>query len=302
MPERKSAVSGAPETKRTAIDKDWMTTDKPQIRMIVCDIDETLLMPEAKAVSHTNRTAIRDAKKQGIIVTLATGRMYATAKARVDELCIDAPVIASNGADIRVGHRTLMQHLMRDDDVKKAVELAVKLGARKYLFCGDDIFCMPEDRDEALYNKWSNGNANALPVRYEDDIQSLLNSAHGRTNKVLIWSPDEAGYPKLLARFQRFAPRLQVVSGQAGNVELSSGGVTKGAALADVCRMLGVPLSEVMAIGDNGNDVELLREAGLGVAVGNATPEAREAADVIVGACASNGVSEAIRRFALPER
>lgn len=270
--------------------------------MIVCDIDETLLMPDAKAVSHTNRTAIRDAKKHGIIVTLATGRIYATAKARVDELCINAPVIASNGADIRVGHRTLIQHLMRDEDVEKVVQLAAKLGAKKYLFCGDDVLCMPEDRDDVLYNKWSNGKANALPVRYEDTVDSLLNAARGRTNKILIWASEGADYAHLLAQFQRFAPGLQVVSGQAGNVELSSAGVTKGAALADVCRMLGISLSEVMAIGDNGNDVELLKEAGFGVAVGNATPEARDAADAVVGTCASNGVSEAIRRFALPER
>lgn len=278
-----------------------MSGNEPTIRMVVCDIDETLLMPEDTSVSHTNRTAIRDAKKNGIIVTLATGRLYPTAKARVDELCIDAPVIASNGADIRIGHRSILQHRMEDEDVEAAVRLAAKTSARKYLFCGDEILCTPADEDQALYRKWSNGNFGAFPVRYVQDVEELLASAKGRTQKILLWLDNEAEHAVLFRDMKKCIPNAQVATGQAGNIEISGQGVTKGAALRDVCRLVGVDLSEVMAVGDNGNDVELLREAGLGVAVGNATEEAREAADVTVGACWKSGVAEAIRRYVLPE-
>jgi hydroxymethylpyrimidine pyrophosphatase-like HAD family hydrolase len=78
-------------------------------------------------------------------------------------------------------------------------------------------------------------------------------------------------------------------------------GVSKGAALARLAADLGVPLAETLAIGDGSNDVSMLRVAGLGVAMGHATPSVRLAADVVTASNGEDGAAQAIERYVLRE-
>lgn len=83
---------------------------------------------------------------------------------------------------------------------------------------------------------------------------------------------------------------------EAGNIEIAPAGASKASGLATLCSKLGIPLAQVCAIGDGGNDAAMLREAGLGVAMGNAIPEALAAADEVAPTNAEDGFADFVER------
>ncbi|HIX10832.1 MAG TPA: HAD hydrolase family protein, partial [Candidatus Agathobaculum pullistercoris] len=87
--------------------------------------------------------------------------------------------------------------------------------------------------------------------------------------------------------------------GALKNVEINCKGVHKGQGLAQLAVQLGIGMDEVMAIGDSDNDLTMLRMAGLGVAMANAAPHIRDAADVCTGSNAEDGVAQAVERYIL---
>src|SRR5690606_13290051 len=95
--------------------------------------------------------------------------------------------------------------------------------------------------------------------------------------------------------------RLQVTRSKARFVEMTRKGVSKGTALEDVAAYYQVPLSRMMAIGDGFNDLDMIRAAGLGVAVANSPAEVRDAADRVTESNEDDGVAIAIERWVLEQ-
>ena len=85
-------------------------------------------------------------------------------------------------------------------------------------------------------------------------------------------------------------------------IEIVSPGVSKAAAMLAIAENRGIKAAEIMAMGDSGNDVAMLRAAGLGVAMGNAAPAVRAAADAVTARVEENGAALAVRRYVLGER
>jgi hydroxymethylpyrimidine pyrophosphatase-like HAD family hydrolase len=85
----------------------------------------------------------------------------------------------------------------------------------------------------------------------------------------------------------------------ANSLELSPKGVSKGAALVELCQLPGIPVEKGVAVGDSGNDLDMLRDAGLGIAMGNASSDVLAAADVVVADNDHGGCAEAIYTYLL---
>ena len=92
---------------------------------------------------------------------------------------------------------------------------------------------------------------------------------------------------------------ITVTSSHPSNVEISAQGVSKKSGVERVCDALKIPITEVMAVGDSHNDIELITAAGLGVAVENASEEVKRAADIITKSNAEDGVAYAIQKYLL---
>ena len=92
---------------------------------------------------------------------------------------------------------------------------------------------------------------------------------------------------------------LQLASSIAGNLEISAPGVSKGKALQKLCGLLGMPLGNAVAVGDGNNDREMLRNAGLSVAMANAAPELIREADQTTEDCDHDGVALVIEKYIL---
>jgi hydroxymethylpyrimidine pyrophosphatase-like HAD family hydrolase len=125
----------------------------------------------------------------------------------------------------------------------------------------------------------------------------------GLTIHKLIFMAEQARIDEVRPAAQAaFGGRAALTAALGGMLEVLPLGASKGASVAWLLQRLGVSPGRCMALGDGENDVEMLRLAGLGVAVGNAGPAARAAADVVVGSNDEDGVAQAIERFVLRPR
>jgi Cof subfamily protein (haloacid dehalogenase superfamily) len=130
-------------------------------------------------------------------------------------------------------------------------------------------------------------------------MEGIMQQRELGTNKIVYIDRED---PERLARIREqimMIPGVEVTSSWNNNIEIMPRDVHKGTALAMLSHMLHMEQSHVMAIGDNDNDIPMLKWAGYGVAMSNASQGARAAAEFETDGNESAGVAKAIRRFAL---
>ena len=131
------------------------------------------------------------------------------------------------------------------------------------------------------------------------DLRTVLQEKVGQVEKFSVMYPkvelrDEAWRAVLAA-----CPDVEATTSLGSNIELNAPGVTKGSGLLALAEKLGLRRDQVMAVGDSGNDLSMIEDAGLGVAMGNATPEILAAADAVTADNNHDGVALAIEKYAL---
>jgi Cof subfamily protein (haloacid dehalogenase superfamily) len=255
-------------------------------RLIAIDVDGTLLT-SAHALSPRVRAAVRAARGHGIHVALATGKLLRSVAHLVDALDLDGPQIACNGtviADARGG--TPLRFWPLDGPPLSRALQAVRtadpeLGIAWYT--PDAIYAdaAPGPLDEVLaaYHE--------PPLRH---VAAFAGDLPTPAKLLVTSSPD-----RLAALRAAVTPHLQgvvqVVTTTPDFLEFFNLQANKGVALRAVMDLVGVPPSQVLALGDGENDVPLLRAAGCGVAVGNAVPALRAVAQRIVASNDADGVA-----------
>ncbi len=270
-----------------------------QIKLLAIDIDETLIRPTAKELSPENFSAIKRAQSSGVLVTLATGRIYTTAKNWVELLGIDIPVIACNGADVRLNHKTIFSDSLDPETVRGVVEVGAAQGMQKYVFSGDHVCCTPSERDDELFSKWFDNLTTMDTLIMRDSFEEIYGMTAGNTQKVLLWAKNEAQHRATMEALRVFLPQCNVVSGETLNIEITKRGTSKGLALKSVADSLGIAMDEIMAIGDNENDLSMLTAVGRGVAMANAAPRVKESMTCHTASCDEHGVARAIEKYIL---
>lgn len=273
-----------------------------RVRLIGIDIDGTLLdsrgqMPDA------NREAIHDAIAAGIHVALVTGRSYPFARPIADPLPSALTLIVSNGAIERdMSGRTLARRLL-DRDVARAVLAATQpfRDAAALIFDRDaERQVVFETMDWEQPNRkgyWSRNQSlidRCVPLELaltEDPIQVMFNGAVEQMRALAVALEGTArDYAVSLTEYERRDFSL---------IDITSPLATKGRALAWRAEQLGVTRDEVMAIGDNFNDLEMLLFAGVPVVMANAVEELKTRDWYVTGGQDAAGLAQAIRRFAL---
>lgn len=279
-----------------------MTHPTRPIRLVALDVDGTLLDPR-EAIRPRVREAIRTAMEAGCLVTLATGRRFVGAQAIAVELGLPLPLILHGGAVIQdsASGAVIYQDPHEPETVEAVVRLLVGQGRQPIVYqspaLGGGLYSGPPERDSPGVRAYER--ARGPLVRVSDHELAAVRQALG------IATFDER--PDELRRLARHVAEIPgtatlvsfwtLVSYEA--LEVFRAGCSKATALAHLAAAHGVGMDEVMAIGDGLNDCEILAAVGLGVAMGNACPEARAAARVQVGTNEQDGVAEAIERFVL---
>jgi Cof subfamily protein (haloacid dehalogenase superfamily) len=281
------------------------------VRLIALDIDGTLLDSRWQ-VSEANRKAIAQAARRGIEVALVTGRRYDFAMPVARQL--DAPLtplkltmIVNNGALIRSNDgRTHLRHLLRQRVAAQVLELTKpwREGAAVIFDRPAENQLMLErlDSDDSLRYAYYSRNRQfiglACPLETcltEDPLQVML------SGKVAPMREAEQAL-----RGAPFAQELALAvtcyeSRDFAMIDVLNPVCSKGASLAEWAALRGYAREEVMAIGDNHNDLEMLTFAGIPVVMGNSVPELKSRGWHETATNDENGVAQAIEQFALRE-
>ncbi|HLO04123.1 MAG TPA: Cof-type HAD-IIB family hydrolase [Symbiobacteriaceae bacterium] len=269
-----------------------------RFRLIVTDIDGTLV-DRHQRVHDRNLAAIARFQAAGGLVTLGTGRIEASAQPYVDQIRANAPAILYNGVRIvdfqsgQVLADTLLPSTVTGL-LLALLETAYKDQVDPILYsAGSPKIRGPNPVLDAYQLK------DRLQCETVGDLRSLTQSP---ISKILV-----IGAPETLEALDRAVQALvppglvTTVRSEPTYLEFLPYGASKGSALRQLAQALGIDVAQVIAIGDQLNDLEMIRQAGLGVAVANAHPLLKEAADYICLASNEEGaVAEAIERFCLP--
>ncbi|MFZ3131525.1 MAG: Cof-type HAD-IIB family hydrolase [Desulfosporosinus sp.] len=264
------------------------------IRLVAMDLDDTLLRDD-RTISPRVVEAIQKAQAQGVKMTIATGRMSISARPYAEQLGLDVPVITYHGAMIQqaLSGDILFRRVIPSALAAKIVRDVAGRGFYAQIYLKDRVFT-PE------LNGWTRKYERIASVPPEQgDLASLLAQEPEGAEKILLMAK-EADLDRLAPLLrQRYGEKVHITKSKPCFLEIMDGSVDKGVALAALAERFGIDRSEVMAIGDSYNDVEMINYAGLGVAMGNARLEIQNQADIITASNEEDGVAEAIERYVL---
>lgn len=264
-------------------------------RLLAIDLDGTLLSPRPhKIITPRTRRALERAAGAGITIVIATGQNLAVLRATCGDLPVHGPQIIENGAvvaDIRTGE------IYHEKYVPPAYVLPVLAILREEGFyrAYHTIHRVYADVGAPRVREWYRP---PVPPAIElEDVASLYPLP---CIKVVGIGEEHVIRARRGEFAQRFAGQLYVTQSSFDLIEFLHPEVSKGRALQEIAADLGIAPEEVVAIGDNHNDLGMLRFAGLGVAMGNAHDEVKAEADYVTLSNAEDGVAVVIEEVILP--
>lgn len=269
------------------------------VKLIALDLDGTLVR-EDQSISKEDMDAVARAQMAGITVVVATGRIFPTAKELVSHLQISTPVICSNGADVRFENKTIYSRTIENSWLRKAYAELEPYCFSRFVFCGDHIYCEKGNKHEELFRKWGLDLFHKDLVIFCDDTEALMQTVGDGAVKLLACTENESRHGEIQELIDSFGC-FDAVKGERLHFELTRKGVTKASALEFLACRMGMDMQDVMAIGDSTNDLEMLRCAGVGIAMGNAMEEALAVADGVTLPIWENGVAHAINKYIFDE-
>lgn len=277
--------------------------DKPLIRhykLLALDIDGVLRNSKGEMSESTVRL-LKYIQKQGVYVTIISGKSLSSVRNFALRLGIRNPVICNHGAIVGDPAKNkiffevrLPRHALRSIDymLKRYKRLEAYFFSDNKFFIIDNPH-VPEPRRYYTKIGASPDGRYALGTPLEKVLKLL-------PSKINFYTPigKEVKYLRILQRY--FKGRVNVYRTKPGNVELSPTSVSKGKALRILTRKLGVSLKDVIVVGDEQNDISMVKIAGLGVAMKNAVSELKKVAKYVTQKDNDHGgVEEVINRFIL---
>jgi hypothetical protein len=263
-----------------------------QIRLICSDVDHTLLSDDQQLLPMTEKT-LRKLQSRGIKVILATGKNLGATRAIVDLLQLDDPLIFANGSLIqyRTG-KVFCQREIAPERTRQIIRLGEQHGMDMMLYVTNETIIKAGGKFSHALDKY--GGPRSREVRQWQDVGSDLD----HILKIVFIDED----------FQRLASMGKVLEKNISNgietcfslpilLEVAPSGVSKGTALEEVARFLKLPREALIAFGDGNNDIEMIRFAGIGVALENATPGLKNVADYIVPSNNEEGPAQFLRQI-----
>ena len=254
------------------------------IRAIFLDVDGTLISFTTHEIPDSARRALLRAHERGVRLFIATGRA-ANDLEPLEGIPYDG-VVSLNGARcIAADGRVVSRHLIPRDDFEHAMALSDELDFPMALELEEGIFV---NRVTPVVERLAHMIAH--PVPEQTDLRELF----GRTECCQLCFYFDA---ELERRVMAELPALAASRWCPIFADINVRGIDKATGMTEFMRSYGFSADEVMAFGDGGNDVAMLRAAGTGVAMGNACDDALNAADYITASVDDDGIAKALAHF-----
>lgn len=270
-------------------------------KLIATDMDGTLLNSQNK-ITDRNKEAILEALEEGVKVILCTGRIFTSALYYAKALELDTPIIACNGAYIGEQDKSkiIYEEPISLQTFRKIVEIAEE-EKMYYHFYDDSTFYARELNDTIMnYMNWNKerDEMDRIDIRIVEDPLDAIEEENSKVYKIVFVDENREKLKRFREKISTIKG-IEVASSWWSNVEVMNEGVSKGKALNKLCDMLNISMDEVIAIGDNENDIPMLKVAGLGIAMANGEGVAKDAADYIADTNDESGVGKIIEKFIL---
>lgn len=267
-------------------------------KLIAIDMDGTLLNTQDK-ISERNKKALLKAINNGIHVVIATGRIYKSALYYYKDLGLNSPIIACNGAVISSSNgEIIFEKLIDSSSLKELIQLAEE----------NDMYYHFYDKDKFYYKTTKEEFSNYYRYYEENYIKQDIELVSFKSPWDIV-DPNSSKYYKAvfidddIDRLLDFRSKLKDIKGISvskswhNNIEVMNKEVSKGNAVKFLMDALNIDSSQVIAIGDNENDVSMFKVAGLSIAMANGDEIAKKQAHVITASNDEDGVAQAIERY-----
>jgi Cof subfamily protein (haloacid dehalogenase superfamily) len=270
-------------------------------RLVAIDLDGTLL-DRNKEISNRNKRAIALAIEKGTKIVICSGRVFSGARLYAKQVGSKDPIIACNGALISENFtkKVIYSNILATEACLEVVDICHKHQIYYHVYAGDTMFTEKLGFTSLKYFEKNK----SLPPEDRVEIEVVQNMAdtlkkmQGQVFKFVVVNDDAELLKRVRNEMEQIAS-VDLMSSNYDNFEVMNKGVNKGAALKKLSELLDIPSSEMIAIGDNENDISMLKYAELGVAMDNGESCAKEAAQYITASNDQDGVAKAIEKFIL---
>lgn len=277
---------------------------KKEIRLVALDMDGTLFDQQSQ-ITEANQDAIRKITAQGVETAISTGRPYIGLPVELlSELGIRYAITANGAAIYHLPDKKLLHESCMEPELvcpiirelqKKDIHMDAFIGGDGYSqhSCepGIDRLVMPESIRRYIKTTRT----------FTDDLAAFIQEHHLAVQKMTLnfypLADGTFGHREEVKALLASYPRITFLSGGYHNLEFTRTGTTKGMGLRFLCGHLGLSIEQTMAIGDTENDIDILKTAAIGVAMGNARTEVKEIADFVTRSNEESGVAHAIHHF-----
>lgn len=288
-------------------------------KLMAIDLDGTLLNSYGE-VSEDTRNALQKAKKQGTEVVLASGRPISSTESLAIELGVDNYLISGNGAavyDIQ-NQKIIYDRFLSKEQVLNIAKLCEENSFFYNVYTEDEVIANSLNYNILFYHK---ENVKKIEEKrthinvVQNIAEYIKQSGKEKFLKITVCDESKFIFDSIMKRLKAidgidvlevaYMSRKKIKFGtedidiQYYYTEITNKNVNKWSAIEFLLEKLDIDKKEVIAIGDNMNDKEMIENAGLGVVMGNSNPKMKEIADQIVSDNNSEGVLEAIEKYVL---
>lgn len=259
---------------------------KRRFRLIALDVDGTI-RDRDRQISDRTRTAIGRVREMGAYVTLATGRTFLSALSASNDLALTCPIITFQGAHVARPDGEILWHTPLTSEMTGAA-LDALAGRDEFdvmAYFGNEVFVM-ETSDWAI----DYGERNSIPIHvvHSNKIKA------GPMTRLVVRGDDDAIEALEVDLNDRFDGALYVTRSLSYFCEILHPDAGKDKAIDWLCSYLNISASDTLAFGNGYNDIQMLSEAGMGVAVDGGVPQAIAAADLVAPSMEDDGVARVL--------
>lgn len=264
-------------------------------KLVVTDMDGTFLNSKDE-ISDENIKIVKELNRRGILFSIATGRLDTMIKPYLRQIGNNNPVISCNGALVRNVSKGEFYHaqIIKKEDFIKVIDVCKANNLIFAVYCEYTVFSESAggrikyflERNENLCEE------EKVAIKIVDNIYTDLDE---KVFKVLVMNDDSMLLEKVKEKINKI-PGIEACKSSLNLLDIMSAGVTKGNALKDLAEILKIKREEIIAIGDNHNDISMLEYAGYAIAVGNAEQAVKDIADLVTATNDEDGVAKALRQ------
>lgn len=259
--------------------------------MICLDIDGTLLNSNHQISKETYQTIRKVYEEYNIPVVLISARMPKGITYLADELGIKSPIAAYSGGLIVENKKILLNHTFPVEYAEEIYNCAVETGVHVSIYINDQWYVEKFDKEAELESKITG----IIPET--ENFKNIFSDKTKAPNKILCIASAEK-IKELAEKLNKiYKGKINIYASKDTYLEIMPENITKVTAIDFLCSKYKITKNEVIAMGDNFNDIAMIDYCGLGIAMGNAPERVKEKADFVTLTNDENGVAYAVKKF-----